>query len=416
MCTDTFLVWQGVEKGFAERPIGFTEKDIFRESTPSNTDSSDEEFFEDCMEAEARSTSPLSSDWNFPKDSATSSTSAPATPSIPTSFEPPRKYRNEKANQFLLDKLMDGYNTSAIRIMWKRETGLESTESAWKSRFWRLSTKGLTKFCELKGGRDVTPEAAPFRFRAVDSRYTPESLPYFQNYSGRSIGPSHDTGRRTSEPSHQSMEPPIVANAAAGAQPYSTLYSYLMTPRATPVESPSIGPSLTSAKLAKTTLRIADAGTFTPIKLRSCPDSSALFAKVMDICGLTSSNVKPLKLTFDWVPEGAKERNMHLRETYEDSFEIFVETVDEAPCWAEGGKCTVGVEAVLSDKVRLQSSKGRDEEDQREEVKDVTMQDDRDEEMAEPGEEDQDLAMKRYSVGQKRPFSATAQQDVELTC
>ena len=41
---------------------------------------------------------------------------------------------------------------------------------------------------------------------------------------------------------------------------------------------------------------------------------------------------------------------MLLKERYEDSFEFFLETVDEAPCWADGGKCTVNVEVVRAEK------------------------------------------------------------------
>ena len=41
---------------------------------------------------------------------------------------------------------------------------------------------------------------------------------------------------------------------------------------------------------------------------------------------------------------------MLLKERYEDSFEFFLEMIDEAPCWAEGRKCTVGVEVVLKEK------------------------------------------------------------------
>ena len=41
---------------------------------------------------------------------------------------------------------------------------------------------------------------------------------------------------------------------------------------------------------------------------------------------------------------------MLLKERYGDSFEIFLEMVDEAPCWAEERKCTVGVEVVLKGK------------------------------------------------------------------
>lgn len=110
-------------------------------------------------------------------------------------------------------------------------------------------------------------------------------------------------------------------------------------------------PVLASHKLNRTTLRISHSGSFTPLKLRSCRTISDLFDAVASICNLSSAahrkTIGTLKATFTWLPANDSSRTMLLKEGLDDSFEFFLETIDEAPCWeSENGKCTIHVEVV----------------------------------------------------------------------
>lgn len=110
-------------------------------------------------------------------------------------------------------------------------------------------------------------------------------------------------------------------------------------------------PSLALHKLNRTTIRVSHSGSFAPVKLRSCTTISDLFNTVARICDLTQTSRRKtrtsLKATFPWVAKTEEGRTMLLNEGLEDSFEIFLETIDEAPCWeTENGKCTVHIEVV----------------------------------------------------------------------
>ena len=426
-------MWRGVDKGFADRPVGFTEKDTtFKQGTPTSSDYSDEpprkkvfraskpiEFrgyhddsitssayggtpdtdseqpqlistssSDSCSEDEDKNTldspinleersSTISTNWSFPKPTK-SPTSIPVAPTSTTriSSAKPRKHstaNNSMANEMLLDMVKKGFTIPAIRDEWKNRTGYDTSESSWRSRFWRLNAKGLTGGIQVYGsvGRelrtteDSTGEfdsARGIRFCAVNSRCTPGTSPYFRQSTSTPYAPSSkpsiqgNTRQTTELSTRETIEVPDLASAGPGDQSSSTIYSHLMTPAtssigATSAEIASSPFTLAAHKLARTTLRIVDANAYTPLKLRSCPNISAFFAKVLDVCGLTAHQdaLKALKLTFDWMEPTDAGRHMLLIERYEDSFESMMEMIDEAPCWAEGGKCTVGVELVLKD-------------------------------------------------------------------
>ena len=427
-------MWRGVDKGFADRPVGFSEKDTtFKQGTPTSLDYSDEPprkkvfraskpivfggyhgYHDDtsiassayggtpdtdteksqviqlssndsCSEDDDKNTldfegrsGTLSTNWSFPK-STKSPTSIPVAPISTTRIAGrPRKHstaNNSMANEMLLDMVKKGFTIPAIRDEWKNRTGYDTSESSWRSRFWRLNAKGLTGGIqvygsvgrELRTNEDSTGEfdsARGIRFCAVNSRCTPGTSPYFRQSTSTPYAPSSkpsiqgNTRQTTELSTRETIEAPDLASAGAGDQSSSTLYSHLMAPAAssigaTSAETASSPFTLATHKLARTTLRIVDANAYTPLKLRSCPNISALFAKVLDVCGLTADKdaLEALKLTFDWMEPTDTERHMLLKERYEDSFEFMMEMIDEAPCWAEGGKCTVGVELVLKDGV-----------------------------------------------------------------
>ena len=348
-------------------------------SSPSSLANENGDDSDNAMRTDGRSTT-ISSNWSFskPSEHIKSGSFIPATPVSPTriSSQRPRKHstaENTKANEMLLDMMKRGYTVQDVREEWNRTNGYETSLASWRSRYYRLNAKGLTgglqQFSHPNGEVRTTEDEAgtydpvrSLRFCAVNSRHPPGTTSYYKQASSTPAPlpkPSlQDPARQASELStRETIESPSLANAEAGAQSSSTIYSHLMTPIDTPVAASSAmdissAPfTLAPNKLARTTLRIADSNTYTPLKLRSCTDISALFGKVLDICGLTDCKdaVEALKLTFEWVAEADEERNMLLKERYEDSFESFLEMVDEAPCWAEGRKCTVGVEVVLKE-------------------------------------------------------------------
>lgn len=171
----------------------------------------------------------------------------------------------------------------------------------------RYSDGDTTVAVKRSSGQMNGNQPPPLRLRPVNSQYPPASPLYFG-----------DSGEATPNP------------LAA-------------------VTAPLIPPPLAPEKLHRTILHIVHSGSYTPIKLRSCPTMPSLFAAVLKICGIAShpENVEALKATFTWMPKLASDRSMLLKEGFEDSFEFLCEIIDEAPCWSnENGKCTVRLEVV----------------------------------------------------------------------
>ena len=163
--------------------------------------------------------------------------------------------------------------------------------------------------------------------RLVNSTHDSTSPSYLETPKETSQRPSR---ANTADQHHNKPTPPTAALHAA-------------------LDMSGEGLLLTPQKLNHTTLRILHSGSYTPLKLRSCNTMGALFNTVRDLCSLklAQERVEALKMTFTWMPEGDSSRTMLLKEQYEDSFEFFLETVGEAPCWQnETGKCNVDIEMV----------------------------------------------------------------------
>lgn len=112
-----------------------------------------------------------------------------------------------------------------------------------------------------------------------------------------------------------------------------------------------INTPLSTYKQRHTTLRIVLplSSDFVPLRLSSLMTTASLFESAIAISGSKSRDLKisGLRVTFDWKGEQDVDRAMLLKQEYPDSFEIFLETVAHAPCWSDGGRCSVGVEVVL---------------------------------------------------------------------
>ena len=119
-------------------------------------------------------------------------------------------------------------------------------------------------------------------------------------------------------------------------------------------QAPSFLPSLTLYKQTYTTLRVTRDSNiigFVPLRLLSCMTMSTLFNSVIAASGHRECEepIKCLMVVFDWKHEYDVYKTMYIDKGTLGSFEIFLEMIDEAPCWKEeGAKCGIAVEIVRS--------------------------------------------------------------------
>lgn len=112
---------------------------------------------------------------------------------------------------------------------------------------------------------------------------------------------------------------------------------------------------LSPYKQAHTTLRIALVPY--PLKsaihrLRSCMTMDTFFSTVVGISGYKGDKdrIFGITATFDCKSNEDPDKSMVVREGWQDSFDVFLETVDGAESWTEeGGKCGVAVNLLLTD-------------------------------------------------------------------
>ena len=118
-----------------------------------------------------------------------------------------------------------------------------------------------------------------------------------------------------------------------------------------PLETQTLSPY----KQAHTTLRIA----LFPYpqqsavqRIRSCMTIATFFSTVIGVSGYKGDRdrIFGITATFDCKPDDDPERNMVIRGEWQDSFDIFLETIDGAESWTEdGGKCSLSVGLLLAE-------------------------------------------------------------------
>ena len=117
-------------------------------------------------------------------------------------------------------------------------------------------------------------------------------------------------------------------------------------------EAPASLPTLTPYKQTHTTLRATRDSNiigFVPLRLLSCMTMSTLFSSVIAASGHRECEepIKCLMAVFDWKDDSDVYKTIYIDKGTQGSFEIFLEIIDEAPCWKEkGGKCGIAVEIV----------------------------------------------------------------------
>ena len=146
-------------------------------------------------------------------------------------------------------------------------------------------------------------------------------------------------------PSVRSSPRPSPSTSSRDPSRFSTPTS--LNPQPTDSSSP-----LAPHKQSRTTLFIAiPLSTDTvPIKLRSCMTLSSFFTSVLAISAQPARDVvSGIRATFDWKRDRDVGRAILLKRDFPDTFEVFLEIIDGAPCWGvEGGRCGVAVEVVLA--------------------------------------------------------------------
>ncbi|KAL8831312.1 MAG: hypothetical protein Q9191_000931 [Dirinaria sp. TL-2023a] len=246
----------------------------------------------------------------------------------------------DEIDALLLQLRDEGKTFKAIRDHIDAKTGKNTTVGCWFSRHKRI---------EAEQAKSRAEGAARSRLPKINNRRQSKPLSVHRESLGddtegsasKSTSVKHDL-----HPSPRLSQKP--SRAGAAEQIYNKPVFSTAAPQAA-LETFGEGPLLTPQKLNHTTLRILHSGSYTPLKLRSCITIRALFDTVKDLCSLkfAQKRMEALKVTFTWMPGGDSSRTMLLKEQYEDSFEFFLETVDEAPCWQSGtGKCNVDIEMV----------------------------------------------------------------------
>ena len=115
------------------------------------------------------------------------------------------------------------------------------------------------------------------------------------------------------------------------------------------IETPEDENPLTLYKRKNTNLRISKSSdpNYTLIKMRSCATMAKFLDEVLLACDLEGQEekVESVAVNCTWLTENA---SMYIKRRLPDTFDTLLETINEAPCWAnEGGKCTVAVRVIL---------------------------------------------------------------------
>ena len=218
---------------------------------------------------------------------------------------------------------------------------------------------------------NATPPSGPSRFHirqptsSSESRARKEGTPRKSRSTkrARSLTPLGHFGSRNGENPAKSAKRPhrIVEASDRFSSPYDTPAPTPTTNDRPPPTSelpipqtqvPVSVPTLTLYKQTHTTLRATRKSNiigFVPLRLLTCMTMSTLFSSVIAASGHREDEepIQCLMAVFDWKDESDVYKTICIDKDTQGSFEIFLEIIDEAPCWKEeGGKCGVAVEIV----------------------------------------------------------------------
>lgn len=103
-------------------------------------------------------------------------------------------------------------------------------------------------------------------------------------------------------------------------------------------------------KQQNTTLRVymPPLTEFIPLRLRSCMTIYSFFDNVLCAFEKPAEKVAALRITFESVPDGPAEMKTWLvKKNVPDSYDIFLDVLNELPGWSETAKCSVRVDIIL---------------------------------------------------------------------
>lgn len=103
-------------------------------------------------------------------------------------------------------------------------------------------------------------------------------------------------------------------------------------------------------KQQNTTLRVymPPLAEFIPLRLRSCMTIYSFFDNVLCAFEKPAEKVAALRITFESVPDGPAEMKTWLvKKNVPDSYDIFLDVLNELPGWSETAKCSVRVDIIL---------------------------------------------------------------------
>ena len=170
------------------------------------------------------------------------------------------------------------------------------------------------------------------------------SVSDFTAEAANEAGQTYSTAGRSSTQSHL-FSPLLATSSNPGRRSSMDTIRF--------ASNPNPGMNIDAHKQNSTTLWVSlpSSSDVVPLKLRSCNTMSSLFNFVLTICGLAEQQDKVLglRITPGCARNVGGNDSMMLKREFEDSFEVFLDIVDAAPCWEkEGGRYYVAIEVVMS--------------------------------------------------------------------
>lgn len=159
-----------------------------------------------------------------------------------------------------------------------------------------------------------------------------------------------DTARLPSTCPHSTPPHP---STSIDSQPTIT-DSVPSVPSASYIQFPTMLPTLAPDKQNRTTLRIRLPlfSDHVPLKLRTGMTLDSLFSSVITIYGQEDqeASIMGIRASFGWKSTEDPDSVIILKRAFPDSYEIFLEIINDADVWEEqggGGRCAVDIEPVL---------------------------------------------------------------------
>ena len=194
------------------------------------------------------------------------------------------------------------------------------------------------KLKPTKRARDSTPPEHFSSMKDPAPAHNPKRISRQSGYASEDSSDLSSPSDEISEPVSSLNDRPAPAPPASGNQTHQGQVSSSL-------------PTLTHYKQTHTTLRATRDSTiigFVPLRLVTCMTMSTLFSSVIAASGHRENEepINCLMAVFDWKDDADLYKTIYIDRGTEGSFEIFLEIIDEAPCWGNEGRCGIAIEIV----------------------------------------------------------------------